>query len=172
MNLAHNHTRSAIISVPFTSAMARNTMPSALTCQLLAAILLGIATLLMSGCGQQRPSYSTLVQVGGQVTLDGNPYAGAVVEFSSSAGILAAGSTDENGHYSLSTARHGVGVPAETYVIRVRDSQSQAIPLVYSETGVKEVVIPKAGPQTYDLTLKSNVSNKEQFVSEADGQQQ
>jgi hypothetical protein len=64
-------------------------------------LVLGLACVI--GCGDTGADYSKveLLSVGGKVTLDGQPLAGAVVTFDAPDGQFAYGLTDAGGAYSL-----------------------------------------------------------------------
>ena len=75
-----------------------------------------LAVLLTAGCGS-----GELVTAGGQVTLDGEPLPGVVVEFQPAAagGTAAFGLTDASGRYSLMRTAFQSGVAPGKYLVRV-----------------------------------------------------
>lgn len=83
----------------------------------LLALLLAIAVLTVAGCaGAQKP-----VKVEGTVTLDGKPLAGATVAFVPAAdkGRAAAGRSDADGSFRLTTYRTDDGALPGEYVVTV-----------------------------------------------------
>ncbi|GIW98784.1 MAG: hypothetical protein KatS3mg111_2117 [Pirellulaceae bacterium] len=69
----------------------------------LAFVAVIVGSLCLFGCDQQGPDYGKLglVEVGGIVTLDGAPVAGAGVFFYDEQQRYSYGITDEQGHYQL-----------------------------------------------------------------------
>jgi hypothetical protein len=63
-------------------------------------LLVGTTLLLFLGC-EPPSNLPELGQVSGVVTLDGEPVAGATVQFDPDSAIRSQGSTDENGRYEL-----------------------------------------------------------------------
>jgi hypothetical protein len=84
---------------------------SANWCRLGAILVLGASL----GCG----SKSNLAPVSGIVTIDGKPVAAAQVLFTSPSGRPAAGETDGQGRYVLSTHETGDGAAVGTYGVTV-----------------------------------------------------
>ena len=73
---------------------------------------------LLAGCGGGE--VSGLVPVTGQVTLDGEPLAGALVAFRKSSGRPVTGITDDDGRYELRYARGQLGAKPGVYQVSIR----------------------------------------------------
>lgn len=78
------------------------------------ACLCGGLMFLLTGCGGQR-----FGEVSGKVTLDGEPLAGATVEFSPVGGSPAYGVTDEQGRYKLDFSSDQNGAPVGQHRVRI-----------------------------------------------------
>ncbi len=78
-------------------------------------ILFGTLGWLAIGCNQTGPP---LVDVSGQVTLDGLPLTEGTVSFLSSSGKIASASLDEGGGFHL-TCQYGNGVPLGDYQVAI-----------------------------------------------------
>lgn len=79
----------------------------------------------MSGCGERTPPF---YPVQGAVLLDGKPVSGAVVSFISQTheGIVATGTTDGHGVFSLSSplsGKVGSGLPSGEYFVTVEKKE-------------------------------------------------
>jgi hypothetical protein len=83
---------------------------------------MGLLILTLAGCGQ-RPTEPDLLPVSGRVTLkDGSPLPGAVVTFlpeGATKGIAYSGRTDQDGNYSLKSARGNEGAAEGEYKVTV-----------------------------------------------------
>jgi len=122
-----------------------------------------------------------LVPVGGVVTLDGNPVAGARVIFSPQrtgeealvAGPASDGLTDDTGRYSLVTSvsgENGATVGAHTVTIRTYTAKSdrskdthtvvrkEEIPAAYQEPGALVFEVPSGGTEAADFELTTKTS--------------
>ena len=75
------------------------------------------ALLLSAGCAgeTQEPTYP----VSGVVTFNGEPLEGAVISFTSTGSASAAGRTDANGRYTLTTHTRGDGAQAGKYKVTI-----------------------------------------------------
>lgn len=122
----------------------------------LAALVVGL-----SGCGQEVP----LVPVEGTVTLDGIPLAGAQVLFRPTQGRLAAGETDDAGHYRLRYTPERLGALAGQHVVQittVREGDEDAaskpkkerVPARYNARTELEMTVAD-DRETYDFALES-----------------
>lgn len=113
--------------------------------------LLGLMVVLCVGCGGPADGMST---VSGTVTLDGQPLADAVVEYSPlEPGMRPAyGKTDSSGHYTVMTTRSQEGAMPGEYEVRIRTGD------ITSEDGV-QVNIPEVVPKNYndETELKQTV---------------
>jgi hypothetical protein len=84
---------------------------------LVSCVPAAVALLLTPGCGGLKP-----VWVGGKVTLDGKPLAGATVSFvpiDENKGRSAGGKTDNDGNFELTTFTHGDGALPGEYKVTV-----------------------------------------------------
>ena len=92
--------------------------------------LLGVLLFLL-GCGGQR-----FGNVSGKVTLDGEPLAGATVEFSPEGGSPAYGVTDEHGRYKLFFSSDQNGAPVGKHRVRIT-SFNEAKPRIKERVPLK-----------------------------------
>ncbi len=78
------------------------------------ASLLALALLMASGvgCGPSNPDQPDTLPVGGKVTYKGKPVPKGTITFQSDGGRMATGEIQEDGTYSLTTARPGDGAVA------------------------------------------------------------
>jgi len=109
----------------------------------------------------------SLGEVSGTVTLDGQPYANAQVEFAPQEGRPSSGVTDENGQYELTFSPDAKGALLGKHTVRISTVQQstsdrgqdpkfkERIPAKFHSrtTLVAEVV---AGDNSHDFTLTSN----------------
>lgn len=65
-----------------------------------------------------------LVQVSGEVTLDGKPLSGAMVKFETKNGQYSYGITDSGGHYNLRFDSEKLGVTAGDKIVRISTAAS------------------------------------------------
>jgi hypothetical protein len=79
-------------------------------------VLVVVAVLFTAGCGGGGPS---LGEVSGKVTLDGQPLAGALVEFQPAEGRGSIGVTDAQGSYRLSHTEDLQGAVVGTHTVRI-----------------------------------------------------
>lgn len=95
----------------------------------LSLLLLGVAVFL-TGCSKGGSSLNT-VPVKGRVTLDGAPLPGATVTFSPKTpeGRTAAGMTNENGEFVLTTIRAGDGAVPGEYGVAITKPVATAGPV-------------------------------------------
>ena len=85
--------------------------------------LVAVALLAATGCGG-RP-----VGIKGKITLDGQPLAGATVEFVPEGdGRTAVGITDKEGKFSLSTYKPGDGALRGDYKVVIKKTPERALP--------------------------------------------
>jgi hypothetical protein len=114
----------------------------------LAIALLGAA---ITGCGE-RPY--DVVEVSGQVLLDGQPLPGAHVLFrpteKSSAGPEAFGKTDADGKYSLTTIFDDDGATVGRNVVSITTLQVQEDPSDPDNGGARNVLNPERVPSHYN----------------------
>ena len=78
------------------------------------ARLLALAMLMASGvgCGPTDPDQANILPVSGKVTYKGKPVPKGTITFHSDGGRMATGEIQEDGSYSLTTARPGDGAVA------------------------------------------------------------
>ena len=122
-----------------------------------------VVLLLVAGCSSGG-KVDGLVEVTGQVTLDGKPVPGGIVAFRPDpskgvSGPMSCGSIDENGQYLVKTAGQK-GVPAGWYVVTI-DASSQGM---LTGEGGKPVVIPKKYTRLDATPLKAEVKPGEKAV--------
>lgn len=107
----------------------------------------------MVGCGGEQ-----FGNVSGKVTLDGQPLAGATVEFSPEGGSPAYGVTDEQGRYTLLFSADQKGAAVGNQRVRIfsfnegRPREKERVPVKYNRQSelVRDV---KRGQQTFDFDL-------------------
>jgi len=113
--------------------------------------LLVLVALVAAGCGG---SDGDLATVGGTVTLDGEPLAGARVEFDpvpeakvrgKSTGSASYGVTDSNGRYTLRYTPDQEGALVGEHVVRIT-TRSMTV-----DADGKEVLVPERLPPQYHL---------------------
>jgi hypothetical protein len=106
---------------------------------------------LVAGCGG---SEEDLAPVSGTVTLDGQPLAGAKVEFGlqtegialgKTTGTNAVAMTDANGRYSLQYTLKEKGAPIGKHVVRIT-TRSMTV-----DANGKEVLVPERLPPKYNV---------------------
>lgn len=131
---------------------------------------------MLFGCGAK----SDMAPVAGMVTVDGKPVAAAQVLFTSPDHRPAAGETDDEGRYVLSTHETGDGASIGTYVVTVTarptllvpaagavgpptgrqaviHGQKSPVPLKYSDPANHLLTVEvKAGQNDIPLELKQN----------------
>jgi hypothetical protein len=154
------------------------TMSNARSARLAPIVVLGL--LLLAGCGG---SDEDLAPVEGTVTLDGQPLAGAKVEFDldpgavrygKMAGSSAYGKTDASGRFKLKSTHERSGAPVGKNIVRIStrdmtvDSSGKEVlvperlPPRYNTTSVlSEEVQPGSNKFQFDLTLESPPAGKE-----------
>lgn len=134
-------------------------------------ICLALAFTLFASCA---PSSSAIVPVSGLVTLDGQPLAGATINFqpitdkatASQAGIGSYGKTDEQGRYTLRlidpdqpgalVGKHTVTVTTAVSANPESDElKLQQRELVSAKSRTQEIEIPAGGTDKADLKLFS-----------------
>jgi hypothetical protein len=114
-----------------------------------------LTAILWAGCGS--PDFGA---VDGRVTLDGQPLAGATVEFQPDGGSPAYGVTDDDGRYTLRWSVDQGGAPVGPVRVRITSFQEsqpnvkERVPARYNKKTdlVREV---KPGGQTLDFELES-----------------
>lgn len=126
---------------------------------LLSACLLATG---VCGCGTR----DGLGEVTGTVTLDGQPLAGAAVEFIPEKGKVSYGRTDDSGHYSMMFSRTATGavvgknkVRITTYELTDRgdgkiEASPERVPTKYNSATELEVDVTGNG-DTFDFDLKT-----------------
>jgi hypothetical protein len=157
----------AILRIPIRSVRAHGALCSVAVLLLLGALL---------GCGRK----NDLSPVSGTVTVDGKPVAAAQVLFTAASGRPAAGETDAQGRYVLSTHETGDGAAVGTYSVtvtarptirvsaagavgpptgrpKVEHGAVSPVPLKYSDiTNPQLTVEVKPGDNDIPLELKQN----------------
>jgi hypothetical protein len=122
--------------------------------------LAGLALLVAAGCGGD----AGLVDVSGRVTLDGQPLAGAVVEFRPADGRPSAGTTDADGRYALRyTATDAGAVPGEHVVVITTTADTggdtrtggERVPARYNTKSELRARVDRTS-STHDFDLRSN----------------
>jgi len=101
-----------------------------------------VLLLCVTGCFQRGPE---LAPVAGTVTLDGEPLAGAQVEFKPMKGNPSYGTTDERGRYELKYTKDKTGAVVGGHVVRITTQTTVVDP----ETGT-ESQIPQRVPAKYN----------------------
>ncbi len=120
------------------------------------AAFLSAFILVCVGCGQgDRPALGT---VEGVVTLDGQPLAGAFVQFDPGSVRGSSGVTDADGRYELVYLRDMKGAAVGEHTVRIT-TQTETTPEIlparyHTETTLKETVTP--GRNEIDFTLRRN----------------
>jgi hypothetical protein len=115
-------------------------------------LVLAVITVCL-GCGGDQ-----FGDVTGKVTLDGEPLAGATVEFSPEGGSPAYGVTDPQGKYKLLFSSDQKGATVGSHRVRItsfneaKPGQKERVPMKYNRKTdlVREV---KSGNQTFDFDL-------------------
>jgi len=91
--------------------------------RLLTGLVTAAAAVVVTGCGSARrgPDYSgvELVEVSGQVTLDGQPLPGAELLFVAADGCWSSGLTDPDGCYRLRFDSNRFGTPPGPKLVRI-----------------------------------------------------
>jgi len=114
------------------------------------------------GCMDKRGSdQPELGQVQGTVTLDGKPFAGAVIVFTPELGRQSTGIIDENGKYELEYLHHSKGAKLGQHTIGFAAPPEESkgapkIPKKYlfgTDTGLEANV--KEGTNTFDFSLST-----------------
>lgn len=102
--------------------------------RLVPGLVAAVGLLVAAGCGTagRGPDYSgvELVEVGGRVTLDGQPLPGAELLFVAADGCWSSGLTDEDGRYRLRFDSNRFGTPPGPKVVRIH-----ARPVTIDEAG-------------------------------------
>lgn len=111
--------------------------------------VLGAGALFAAGC-------SNLVPVQGEVTLDGQPLAGAQVMFVPTTGRPATGKTDAHGKFRLTTNHANDGVAAGEYTVTVTANKVEYQAKPGSEEGFVEKLIWLA-PEKYSRPAESGL---------------
>jgi len=101
-----------------------------------------VLLLCVTGCFQRGPELAPVV---GTVTLDGEPLAGAQVEFKPMKGNPSYGTTDERGRYELKYTKDKTGAVVGAHVVRITTQTTVVDP----ETGT-ESQIPQRVPAKYN----------------------
>jgi hypothetical protein len=121
-------------------------------------ILFVLASAFVFGCG------SGLTKVSGKVTLDGSPVEGAVLMFSQTGNpsVMATGTTDANGNYSLITFRGGdkalKGAAAGSYIVSIVKKDEDGPPKKdTSQMTIEEKI-------NYEMSLSSKEMKAPKFI--------
>ena len=129
--------------------------------QLIKLVVLGLVCVGLVGCGGA--GGPKLTPVKGKVTLDGQPLAGATVNFMPETGPVALGVTDAGGNYTLNTVgragavegKHRVGITKSITLNAVVDPKPEDMARMLRDGKMptaKSVIPPKyAAPQTSGL---------------------
>ena len=136
-------------------------------------MLLGVC-LIVVGCGGAEGP--TLVPVSGKVLLDGEPVAGALVQFIPSSGPLSGGQTNDQGEFTLTGPGNRPGAIVGSYIVTVgcpfdpsqgssADGSTQApaapsncnVPFKYSDMSTTDVSadVPSEGKSGLVIELTS-----------------
>jgi hypothetical protein len=126
--------------------------------KLLSMFVGAILTLCLSGCG------NGLINVSGKVTLDGQPVNGAILMFSQTdnPSIMATGTTDANGNYSLVTFRGGDkankgATPGSYFVSIVKKEEDNPAQKDTSSMTIEEKI-------NYELSLTGSDMRDAKFI--------
>lgn len=152
-------------------------MSNARSARLAPIVVLGL--LLVAGCGG---SDEDLASVEGTVTLDGQPLAGARVEFDLDPGAVAYGKmsgssaygrTDARGRFKLKSTHERSGAPVGKNIVRITtrdvtiDSDGNEVlvperlpPKYNTATELSEEVTPGSNDFTFELVLESPPAGK------------
>jgi len=114
--------------------------------------LIAISLLAIVGCGDSR---GDLAPARGNVKLDGQPLADALVEFvpQDGKGVVSLGRTDKSGNYSMMASRTAVG--ATRGANRVRITTFEIL-----DDGGKQKVVPERLPTKYNSASELTVTVK------------
>jgi len=123
-----------------------------------------VVCVLLAGCGGTR---SDLAKVTGQVKLDGQPLAGAQVQFVplGGKGVVSLGRTDDQGRYEQSASRSADGAAVGVNQVKITTYESEdnggklspvpeRVPTKYNTTTELTITV-KAGSNQFDFDLKS-----------------
>ncbi len=123
-----------------------------------------VLAMLTVGCAQE--DYGDLGKVTGKVTLDGSPYADAIVTFAPKGGRPSKGVTNADGSYELTYIRATKGAEPGDHIVSIEtQAPTQAddyrgpafkdpIPMRYNRRSeLKRTVVQ--GENTFDFDLKS-----------------
>ena len=134
------------------------------------ALLAGLATLALSGCGPSglQADYGKLelADVTGQVTLDGEPLSDAAIIFADEGGNTGSyGRTDGQGHYHMRYDSEQTGVKPGDKTVRISTSQTlgeeetvglERIPARYNKESELNRTVEPGSAQTFDFALESS----------------
>ena len=125
-----------------------------------AALLLCFMLLCLTGCStQQGPP--PLAPIRGQVTLDGQPLAGAGVAFRQAGSRGSAALTDENGRYELTFHRELKGAVLGEHRVYIGTASSEEpdkperVPARYNRDSELSYTVTEAGSDSADFRLVS-----------------
>jgi hypothetical protein len=143
------------------SCRSTRTASTVLT-QLLGGLVLASCAVLCCGCGGGASDTPELGQVSGTVTLDGQPLAGANLEFvPQEGGRPSVGTTDEAGHYELRYSQDEPGAKVGTHTVSIRTFSYSApdvpekLPAKYNaQTTLTATVKPGENTTPFDLQTK------------------
>ena len=124
----------------------------------LAGCLLGMMVLCTSGCN----SGPAMGQVGGKVTLDGEPLANAFVEFRPREGRPSGATTDASGDYTLQFTAHETGALLGEHTVKITTEGEIEDPETGETTEVPERVPAKYNTET---TLTATVSGGKNTIN-------
>ncbi|MCA9067679.1 MAG: carboxypeptidase regulatory-like domain-containing protein [Planctomycetaceae bacterium] len=152
-------------------------------------VLAGVlAACVMTSCStapQANYEHLGLVQVSGNVTLDSQPLAGAMVRFEAPDGQYSSGVTDSNGHYTLRFDSEKLGATPGDKIVRISTAASpgegeelseeppgeegeedgmegaspkkeERVPVQFNKNSDLKRTVKPGENQTFDFDLKSN----------------
>ena len=108
----------------------------------IATVALACAVQLFVGCGQE----VQIATVKGQVVMDGNPVAGALVVFQPEHGRPSNGKTDDQGQYELNYSQSEKGAVVGLHSVRITTGQAAST----SEGKVVQAAVPEKLPARYN----------------------
>jgi hypothetical protein len=117
------------------------------------ALLIVSAALVMTcaGCG---PGGAELGSVTGRVTLDGQPVAGASIEFQPESGSPSIAITDDDGNYEMLYTRDRKGARIGTHEVTISGGKNISVPKKYARKS-DLVVEVKSGSNVHNFELTS-----------------
>ncbi len=123
---------------------------------------------ILAGCSGKSNDLPALAEVTGQVTLDGNPLPGAIIDFYPQGAVekkqsrASSAATDSEGKYSLMYNNDTAGAILGDHMVRISKTEGGAevagpemLPKKYNENTTLTATVTKDGPNTIDFELKS-----------------